>query len=177
MAWTTPPTWVSGQPITSSFLNNLRDNLLETAAAKATTSGSYFAATGPNALAERIASSDLVVTSETTTSTSYTTLATGGPSVTVTSGTRILVMNSAFMSNSTVNGETYMSVNISGASSISPTDPRAVAHTSATANALMNSTLCALYTVTAGSNTYAGNYRVSTGTGTFSQRRITAMPF
>lgn len=177
MAWTTPPTWTSGQPITSSFLNDLRNNLLETAAAKATTSGSYFAVTGPNALAERIATSQSVLAGETTGSTSYTNLATGGPAVTVTSGARILDIISGSVSNNTVNNDSFMSVEISGATSVSPSDSFALSHTSATANARVNASYLALHGVTAGSNTITAKYRVDGGTGTFQNRRITVLPF
>ncbi|CAB4166843.1 hypothetical protein UFOVP848_1, partial [uncultured Caudovirales phage] len=51
MSWTTPRTWTPGEVLTASLLNtHVRDNLLETAAAKATNAGDTFYATAANAL-------------------------------------------------------------------------------------------------------------------------------
>ena len=51
MAWATPRTWVTGEVVTSANMNtHIRDELLETAPAKATTAGDMFYATGPNTL-------------------------------------------------------------------------------------------------------------------------------
>lgn len=55
MAWTAPRTWSTGETVTAAHMNaHVRDNLLETAPAKATTDGGIFVATGANALAERV---------------------------------------------------------------------------------------------------------------------------
>lgn len=52
MAYTAPRTWVVGEVLTAALLNtHLRDNLLETAVAKATTAGDTVYATAANALA------------------------------------------------------------------------------------------------------------------------------
>src|SRR3990167_4205296 len=52
MAWTAPRTWVTAELVTAALLNaHVRDNLLESAAAKVTTKGDIVAATGANALA------------------------------------------------------------------------------------------------------------------------------
>lgn len=51
MAWTAPRTWTTGEVVTASHMNtHVRDNLLETAPAKATTAGDLFVGTGANAL-------------------------------------------------------------------------------------------------------------------------------
>lgn len=51
MAWTAPRTWVTGEIVTAAYLNsNVRDNLLETAPAKATAAGDIFVATASNAI-------------------------------------------------------------------------------------------------------------------------------
>ena len=53
MAWTAPQTWTLGQVVQPSDMNTqVRDNLSETAAAKATTSGYLFRVTGANTLEE-----------------------------------------------------------------------------------------------------------------------------
>jgi hypothetical protein len=51
MAWTAPRTWVSGETLTAALLNtHLRDNISETASAKAAAAGDIFVATAANAL-------------------------------------------------------------------------------------------------------------------------------
>ena len=53
MAWTAPQTWTLGQVVQPSDMNTqIRDNLSETAAAKAATSGYLFRVTGANTLEE-----------------------------------------------------------------------------------------------------------------------------
>src|SRR3990172_3586778 len=52
MAWTAPPSWTTGEVVTASHMNvHVRDNLLETAPAKATAAGDIFYATAANAIA------------------------------------------------------------------------------------------------------------------------------
>lgn len=52
MAWTAPRTWAVGEVVTAAIMNtHVRDDLLETAAAKVTTQGDLVYATGANALA------------------------------------------------------------------------------------------------------------------------------
>ena len=75
MAWTAPMTAASNATFTAAEFNaHIRDNLLETEPAKATTNDSYFVTTGANAIAQRSPGSDVINTMQTTTSTSYTNL-------------------------------------------------------------------------------------------------------
>ena len=93
-------TAVANSVFTAAQFNQfVRDNLNETAPAKATTAGSHFAGTGLNSIAERLTDTDLVATSQTTISTSYADLATVGPTVTATTGPYAIV----FLYNSNVN--------------------------------------------------------------------------
>lgn len=51
MAWTAPRTWVTSEVVSATIMNaHVRDNLLETAPAKASAKGDLFAATGANAI-------------------------------------------------------------------------------------------------------------------------------
>ena len=51
-SWTPPRTWTTGEIVTAAQMNtNVRDDLLETAPAKATAAGDFFYGTGPNAIA------------------------------------------------------------------------------------------------------------------------------
>lgn len=52
MAWSTPRTWTALETATAAMMNTIRDNLLETAPAKAAASGDIFYATGANAIAK-----------------------------------------------------------------------------------------------------------------------------
>ncbi len=51
MPWTAPRTWTTGEIVTAAMMNtHVRDNLLETAPAKAVAAGDLFYATGMNAI-------------------------------------------------------------------------------------------------------------------------------
>lgn len=181
MAWSTPLTAVANAALTYTQWNaSVRDNLLETAPAKATASGRIFAATGVNTIAERIPTQGYTGTTETTTTTaSYVNLSGGatGPAVTVTTGSAALVLFGAGMSNSGVNEENYMSITISGATTSAANDNETLRHTSATANARLMATFAYVYPLTAGSNTFTAKYKVSGGTGSYFDRRVSVVPF
>ena len=113
-----------------------------------------------------------VTTSETTTSTSYTDLATVGPAVTITPGrtTDQVLMYGALMRLS-VGGELYSSPAIAGAAA---SDVNAFIATSANANEPYRGSAHAFPTSVANGSTHTLKYRVSAGTGTFIDRRISA---
>ena len=185
MAWTTPLTAVANAALTAAQWNaSVRDNLNETAVAKFTAAGQYFVATARNAGAARSAAQDFYATgtgTDTTNSTTFTGL-TGGPVVAVTTGTSALVMLWARMFNNTAGGRNVAGFAVSGATTIAATDLRSIAETSNSANEeywvgatfLLNATTAAL---TAGSNTFTMQLRVTTGTGTFAPRNLVVMPF
>ena len=77
----------------AQFNTHVRDNLNETAPAKATTAGTMFIASGANSIVERVPSTAAVTTSESTGGTGYGNLATPGPAVTVTTGTKAIVFD------------------------------------------------------------------------------------
>ena len=178
MAWSTPLTAVSNAALTAAQWNaSVRDNLLETASAKATTAGGYFASTGVNTLGERIPQVVTVSATETTTSTSYVDLTTAGPGITATVSGFAMVVLSAIVSNNTVNASAYMGVDISGVSSVAANDGRALEQTSSTANAGISASYVALYGLTAGSNVFAAKYRATSGTASFGSRRMIVFPY
>lgn len=161
----------------AQFNTHVRDNLNETAPAKATTAGTLFVAAGANSIAERVPSTAAVTTSETTGGTGYGALATPGPSVTVTTGTKAIVAVASLVQNSTIGQNSYASYAVSGASAISATDDRAVLITAAAANQTLRASSVYMETaLTAGSNTFTMQYRVTGGTGSFQNRRITVIP-
>ena len=176
MAWTAPMTAVSGSVFTAAQFNQfVRDNLNETAPAKASTAGAHFAVSGTNEIAERLSSTDVVATSQDTTSTSYTDLATVGPAVTVTTGPLALVVVRGAISNSGT-GSSRMSYEVSGASTQAAADAQCVGVFGTAGTGVLGGDMSLATGLTAGSNTFTAKYRVSSGTGTFSTRRILVFP-
>jgi hypothetical protein len=179
MAWTTPITAVANAAFTAAQFNaSVRDNLLVTPAAIATTAGSHFATTGANAIAERIPANAAVATVETTTSTVYTNLATVGPAVTVTTGTSVLLGFHCRQSNATLASNCWTTYAVSGATTIAAADGTALSYDSPVANSTAyHGTTFRVTGLTAGSNTFTLQYRVSAGTGTFHNRNLWVLPF
>lgn len=171
-------TAVANSVFTAAQFNTfVRDNLNETAPAKATTSGTLFVGAGVNSIAERVPTNNTVQTSENTTSTSYTDLATVGPSVTVTTGSRAIVCLRSLAQNNTAGQTAFASYEISGATSTAASDVRSLSHESGTANEGTRVGFTNLFiTLTPGSNTFTMKYRVDGGTGTFLHREIVVIP-
>ncbi|GAA0528859.1 hypothetical protein GCM10010172_06840 [Paractinoplanes ferrugineus] len=177
MAYTTALTAVANASLTAAQWNaSVRDNLAETAPAKATTAGSFFVATAANTIAERIPKAHTVGTTQNTTLTSYTNLATVGPTVTVTSGANALIMWGAQLYSGTTGQSIYMSYAISGATSVAATDASAVVSTN-TLNYPIQMSRVVLQSTTAGSNVITCQYRVDGGTGNYGQRNLNVVPF
>lgn len=179
MAWSAPMTAVANSTFTAAQFNTyVRDNLNETAPAKATGAGSYFAATGPNAIAERRAVTQGDLTVGTTTSTAFGDLTgTGiGPSVTLETGTAAFVIVRCSAENSG-SGSARMAYQISGATSVAPADNRGL-HIFGVTGVNIGASDVSLWTaLNPGMNTFTAKYRVSSGTGQFSSRRIMVLPF
>lgn len=177
MAWTAPMTAIAGSVFTAAQFNQfVRDNLAETAPAKAATPGGYFVTTATNQIAERSGAVATQLTNDNTTSTSYGDLdATLGPSLTVTTSNCAVVIISASISN-TANVSARMAYEVSGSSSIAPADNRGVATFGVANMGIVASNTVFHNDLTAGSNTFTAKYRVAGGTGSFASRRITVLP-
>jgi len=164
MAWTTPPTFVTAQVVTAAQLNQLSNDLVDLDART------------------RPAGASLTAGADTTTSTTYTDLSSSvGPTVTLTTGTSVIVVVTAQMFNN--NGPAAMNMMgfaVSGATTLAASDLTAVwSDTYATAPAGNYNRMSAVSLVTgliAGSNTFTAKYRVSSGTGTFGDRSIVVWP-
>lgn len=171
MAWTAPMTAVANTAFTAAQFNiHVRDNLNETAPAKATTAGRIFVTTGANSIAERAITENVITTGESTASGTYVDLTTVGPSVTITTGTEAILWIGCGMSNSTTAGGA-MAFAISGATTTAPADANSYGYQSA-ASAGGRSAWIGKVTLTAGSNTFTAKYRVNGGTGFFDTRRL-----
>lgn len=178
MAWTAPPTFVSGNVLTAAQLNILAADLNETAPAKATGVGQYFVATAANAIVARTPVAVSVTTSETTTSAAFADLATLGPQADVTSGVWALVCVESLVSNGTAGATSSIGIDISGATTIAASTIW-LSNTSGTAGQGFTAAGVRLITgLTAGLNTFTMKYVVSSGTtGTFSRRHLAVVPF
>ena len=114
-----------------------------------------------------------ISTQEATTSTSYTDLTTSGPAVTVTTGTKALVIVTANILASA--GErSLMSFAVSGATTISASDTTAASRNQTSAGNGTDRRSAANYvTLTAGSNTFTAKYKTASGgNGEFGNREI-----
>jgi hypothetical protein len=175
MAWTAPMTAVANTAFTAAQFNtHVRDNLNETAPAKATTAGRIFVATGANAIAERVISSDFVSTSNGVTLTTYTDPSTPGPAVTVTTGTKALALyGCAFDSAASASLICRMSVAVSGATTIAADDQWAVIHKYIDTGIVARAGAVHLFTgLNAGSNTFTCRYRVNSSSVTVADREL-----
>ncbi len=128
-----------------------------------------------------IAKTATVVTSQTTSSTTYGDLPTAGPAVTVDTGTSAIVSLNAQMSNNTAGGWALMSFTVTGASSISASDDRTVGFeqsSATTAQDMQASSTFVITGLTAGSNIFTAKYRTlnAAHTATFLRRNITVIP-
>lgn len=118
-----------------------------------------------------------VATNELTTSTGFTDLTTTTDTVTLTTGTSVLIILTAALYNNTAGQASIMSVDISGASSISASDQRALYYEDSGPNApIRASAVVWTNSLTAGSNTFKLKYRVTGGSGRFLNREITVIP-
>ncbi len=177
MAWTAPRTWVTAEVVTASLMNTeIRDNLLETAPAIATGTSRLIVSDGMNSIAERQVLNTFLTTAESTTSTSYTDLATAGPAVTVTTGTDAIVIISALMSNNSVADRSLMAYAISGATTKAESDNAAFRFEAGANQDISASKVNFEDNLTAGSNTFTAKYRVTGGTGSFDNRDVIVIP-
>lgn len=126
------------------------------------------------------ATTAVVLTSETTTSSTFTDLATSGPSVTVTIGANglALVILSGQMSNNTSGDYSVMGFVASGANTIAASLDRSLFHqASATSNDMSGSWIYMATGLSSGSTTFKAQYEIITGgTGAFARRYITVVP-
>lgn len=150
---------MTGEIVTAALLNtHLRDNLVD--------------------LDRRTSPTDATVdTGQSTSSLTYTNLATAGPAVTVTIGStgKALVAIYTSLANTT-NNYALAGYAVSGATTVAASDLDALQHGSSIA---MRAGATLLHTgLTAGSNTFTMKYRKDAGAGTsdFTGRRILAQP-
>jgi hypothetical protein len=118
-----------------------------------------------------------VGTKQNTTSSSYTDLTTSGPAVTLTTGTKALVIVSFEGTNRAANRSAWMSFAVSGATTVAATDTNALKITQSTLDwePFRASSATLVTGLTAGSNTFTAKYRsdtITTCTADFAYREI-----
>jgi hypothetical protein len=130
--------------------------------------GAAWATVGPSALTTSTAT---VATAQSTSSTSYTDLATAGPAVTLTTGTQVLVFTNTEVS--TAAGRyVFADFAISGATTRAASDDTCVKAGDDPGTTQSRQGVANLMTVTAGSNTFTMKYRTNAGTSSFINRSI-----
>lgn len=170
-------TFVANSALTAAQLNTfIRDNLNETAPARATTAGSLFVSTTDNAIAERPNAQGDFLTAQSTTQTTYVDVATPGPSVTLTTGAQAIVFLVSEMANTGAGGSSYVTYVISGATNASASDLGELIFTQGSSLADDRYMSVSWVTgLTPGSNTFTMKYKVSFSSGTFTNRYILVM--
>lgn len=171
-------TAISGSVFTAAQFNTfVRDNMLLTPAALATSPGSIFVTDATNSIVERIPVVARVDTTETLTITSFGDAPTPGPSVTCTTGSHALITISAEMGNSTASAGCLAGVLISGASSEGPSFNQELRQeSSGTAEFQRCSTVRLHVSLTAGVNTFKMQYMTLAGTMQIAYREISVIP-
>lgn len=172
-------TAVAGATFTAAQFNQyVRDNLNETAPAKATAASQLFVSTGANAIATRTPATAAVATNQTTTSTSYADLATLGPQITATTGTIAMVWFGAAQAHSLNDNESAYSVGVSGASTVGASNAWQHSTDGVTAGNYVRGSSFHVFTgLTPGSNIFTMKYRVgAAGTGSFQNRELAVLP-
>jgi hypothetical protein len=181
LPYTVPLTAVAGAALTDSQWNaTVRDNILTMFSALASAAGQIAVATGVNAIAARNCPSNLVATAEAVVATSYGNISGGtvGPTVSsLTTGSLAFVVLSCNMFNTTGGAASYMSYDVSGATTDAANDSRALYYESSNNGDLIAMGNVIPQTLTAGSNTFQAKYRVGAGNGTFGSRRIAVLNF
>ena len=180
MAWTDPKTWVASEDVDfGEFNTEIRDNFNETAPGIASASGRLIVTDAANSIVERIPTTEKNLGSEeSTTSTSYTDLATAGPAVTVITGTEAQVSISARMRNNTAGSSCFAAFAVSSATTIAADDIYAIQYESSGNGDIAQFGLSFILTgLTAGSNVFTMKYKGNGDTASFAIRRISVLPF
>ena len=115
---------------------------------------------------------------EATSSTSYTDLATSGPAVTVTTGAKALVIVSFHGDTAAASREAWMSYAVSGATTIAVTDTVAARLISGAGGRTFGRMTRAslLTTLTPGANTFTAKYKAVGGSVNFDSRDLIVIP-
>lgn len=182
MAWTAPRTWVTSETVTAALMNtHVRDNLN---LFDSVTESSFWASDGSGPAARIPSSAQGNAIEFTFTNTSYLDLdaVTGGStgdamSVSVSTGTLALVLWRAQMDNNTAGSRVFLGYKVTGATTTSAADSRALIIESDSADQLLACGTQDLAALTAGTNVFELQAHVSGNTGTISRTELIVIPF
>jgi hypothetical protein len=175
VTWSIPMTAVAGNVFSAAQFNQyVRDNLNETAPAKASALNQWIVSAGANAVVARQISALSIATSESTSSTSFTDLATPGPAIAATTGTAAFVTMASSIAN-TGSGFDLVAVAVSGATTVAAVEANSIGLAPGTTGARLAGGVL-LTGLNAGTNTFTLKYRVSASSGSFLDRRIGVFP-
>jgi len=182
VAWTAPMTAVTGAVFTAAEFNlHVRDNLLETEAAKATPDGGLLLALGFHIVGFRGGPEvGYIGDFEATASATYDDLNTPGPYVVMETGGKALVSLGAEVLNSNAGLGSRMSYEVSGATSQGAADANSFYAESGNVNDRYQGTWTTITTTLGhGLNLFEAKYRTTAGggTSTFGHRLLTVIPF
>jgi hypothetical protein len=173
-------TAVAGTAFTAAQFNTyVRDNLNTTAPAVATTAGRIIVTTGLNSVTERNPDVGFLATSQGTATTTYTDLATVGPTITVTCGVKAMVIIGGGISNSTAGSGGRIGVDLSGANTSAASDTNSFLIESGNASDAFKGTWVTIFSpISVGSTQFRLKYRcVGAATATFNDRLVAVVPF
>lgn len=178
MAWTAPMTAVAGATFAAAQFNAyVRDNLNETAPAKATAASQLFVSTGPNAIATRVPTTASIATLELLGTQAYSDLATPGPMVTVATGTIAIVSFAAALSVATSDTSIWVSAYVSGASTVLPSDAWSIQADGISGGNYVRYGMTHVFTgLTPGTNTFGLQYKAGASMSYFRNREISVIP-
>ena len=180
MVWTAPMTAAASNTMTASQYNtHVRDNFLELGVAKLSGVNGTMVVAGTNNITPRyVNGSEIISTDQSTTSATYTDLATVGPIVTATTGTNALVIWAASIYNSLSDVSSTCSYEISGATTRLADTSLELSRDGMSTSGRMRAGMMHFRTdLVAGSNTFKMKYKVASGTGSFQYRQIIVIPF
>lgn len=188
MTWTTPFTFVDGDPLEADDLNTLlRDNMNETEPAKATTAGSYFSSTGwygPKSIVEqRIRHTE----SEGTISISSTSWVTAASDevIRVKHSGALLILFAARIHTEGLQ-DAFVSIDVKSTTdpgspwpeeSVGPRDYAAIAYPGDKTDIVRSFGHAWIYGWYSGTARVRLSYRVAGGKAFFAQRSLTVLPF
>lgn len=187
MVWTTPKVFVDGAILTAAELNiYCRDNMLETAPAKATIPSSYFVTNGQNQIVQRTPVTQIISTSSAESISTVDVplnLTTFGPSISVqTNGSALVIMGFTGNSPEAISNAPGLTttLEVTGASNIPATylGPYSVGAQGRTTD--LRFSLSGAFFVdnlNPGLNTFTMKYATNFGIANFNERHLTILPF
>jgi hypothetical protein len=174
-AWTPSATstlTTTGDMLYASAANTLANRAVGTTGQVLTVAGGVPTWATP-ASSSPASASATVATLQTTTSTSYTDLSTAGPAVTITTGTKALVLINSTLYKSNTGSNGYVGFAVSGATTIAASDTTAMNWNNQAYSNNRFSVSTRVTGLTAGSNTFTLKYRITGGgTGEYENREI-----